>query len=100
MQFGDYRVEVVPGGEFRLDGGAMFGVVPRALWQRVAQPDEENRVLLNANCLYVEAAGERILVETGMGDKWTPRACEMYGIRREHTLGATLEAVTGCSPTE
>jgi glyoxylase-like metal-dependent hydrolase (beta-lactamase superfamily II) len=100
MQFGDYRVEVVPGGEFRLDGGAMFGVVPRSLWQRVAQPDAENRVRLNANCLYVEAAGERILIETGMGDKWTPRQAEMYGVQSERTLGDTLEALTGCAPSE
>ena len=100
MQFGDYRVEVVPDAEFRLDGGAMFGVVPRALWQRVAPPDEENRVLLNANCLYVEAAGERILVETGMGDKWSPRHSEMYAVRRERSLGESLRALTGCAPED
>ena len=41
MQFGDYRVEIVPDAEFRLDGGAMFGVVPRALWSRPAPRDEE-----------------------------------------------------------
>jgi glyoxylase-like metal-dependent hydrolase (beta-lactamase superfamily II) len=95
MQFGDYRVEVVPDAEFRLDGGAMFGVVPRALWQRVAVPDEQNRVRLSANCLYVETAGERILIETGMGDKWSPRHAEMYGINRTRTLGETLHARTG-----
>ena len=100
MQFGDYRVEVVPDGEFRLDGGAMFGVVPRALWERVAPPDAENRVLLNANCLYVEAGGERILVETGMGDKWPPRLREMYAIRRERTLGESVKAVAGCAPED
>ena len=100
MQFGDYRVEVVPDAEFRLDGGAMFGVVPRALWQRVAPPDEENRVRLNANCLYVEAAGERILIETGMGDKWSPRHSEMYAVRRERSLGESLRALTGCAPED
>ncbi|HST51467.1 MAG TPA: MBL fold metallo-hydrolase [Pyrinomonadaceae bacterium] len=100
MQFGEYRVEVVPGGEFRLDGGAMFGVVPRALWQRVAPPDEENRVRLNANCLYVEAAGERILVETGMGDKWSPRHAEIYGVRRGPTLVESLRELTGRSPED
>nr|MBA3240379.1 MBL fold metallo-hydrolase [Acidobacteriota bacterium] len=63
MQFGDYRVEIVPDAEFRLDGGAMFGVVPRTLWSRVSAPDEQNRVRLTTNCLYVEAGGERILVE-------------------------------------
>jgi glyoxylase-like metal-dependent hydrolase (beta-lactamase superfamily II) len=95
MKFGEYRVEVVPGGEFRLDGGAMFGVVPRALWQRVAPPDEENRVLLNANCLFVEGAGERVLVETGMGDKWTPRQREMYGVRGGLSLAESLYERTG-----
>ncbi|MET0625104.1 MAG: MBL fold metallo-hydrolase [Pyrinomonadaceae bacterium] len=100
MQFGDYRVEVVPGGEFRLDGGAMFGVVPRPLWQRVAPPDAENRVRLNANCLYVEAAGERVLVETGMGDKWSPRQREMYGVGPGPTLAESLHARTGRRPDE
>jgi glyoxylase-like metal-dependent hydrolase (beta-lactamase superfamily II) len=95
MQFGDYRVEVVSGGEFRLDGGAMFGVVPRTLWQRVAPPDEENRVRLAANCLFVEGAGERVLVETGMGDKWTPRQAEMFGVRPGPTLRESLFERTG-----
>jgi glyoxylase-like metal-dependent hydrolase (beta-lactamase superfamily II) len=95
MQFGDYRVEVVPDSEFRLDGGAMFGVVPRTLWQRVAPPDERNRVRLNTNCLYVEAEGERVLIETGMGDKWTPRHAEMYGLARTRTLDDALLARTG-----
>jgi len=96
MKFGDYRVEVVPGGEFRLDGGAMFGVVPRALWQHVAPPDEENRVRLEANCLFVEGAGERVLVETGMGDKWTPRQREMYGVGGRRGLAESLYERAGC----
>jgi glyoxylase-like metal-dependent hydrolase (beta-lactamase superfamily II) len=100
MQFGDYRLEVVPDSEFRLDGGAMFGVVPRALWQRVAPPDEQNRVRLNANCLYVEAAGERVVIETGMGDKWSPRHAEMYGLARTRTLGESLQARTGCAASD
>jgi glyoxylase-like metal-dependent hydrolase (beta-lactamase superfamily II) len=95
MRFGDYGVEVVPVGEFRLDGGAMFGVVPRSLWQRVAPPDEENRVRLNTNCLFVEAAGERVLVETGMGDKWSPRHREMYGVSDAGTLTESLFERTG-----
>jgi glyoxylase-like metal-dependent hydrolase (beta-lactamase superfamily II) len=100
MQFGDYRVEVVPDAEFRLDGGAMFGVVPRALWSRVAPPDEENRVRLNMNCLYVEAAGERVLIETGIGDKFSTRQAEMYGVRRERPLRDSVRTLTGCAPEE
>jgi glyoxylase-like metal-dependent hydrolase (beta-lactamase superfamily II) len=100
MFFGDYRVEVVPDTEFRLDGGAMFGVVPRKLWSRLLPPDEENRVRLNMNCLYVEGAGERILIETGIGTKWSEREREIYGITREHSLTESLKRRAGVSAEE
>jgi glyoxylase-like metal-dependent hydrolase (beta-lactamase superfamily II) len=97
MQFGDYRVEVVPDTEFRLDGGAMFGVVPRTLWSRLCPPDEENRIRMNMNCLFVEAGRERILIETGIGSKWTEKQAAMYGISRERTLSESLKARAGVS---
>jgi glyoxylase-like metal-dependent hydrolase (beta-lactamase superfamily II) len=100
MLFGDYRVEIVPDAEFRLDGGAMFGVVPRALWARESPPDEENRVRLSTNCLFVEAGGERIVIETGIGDKWSAKHATMYGITRERTLGESLKALTGFGTDE
>lgn len=100
MQLGDYRFEIVPDAEFRLDGGAMFGVVPHTLWSRLNPPDEENRVRLNMNCLYVEAPGERILVETGIGDKWPPKLEKIYGIKRERSLGDSLRAIANCEPEE
>lgn len=100
MLFGDYRVEVVPDTEFRLDGGAMFGVVPRNLWSRLAPPDEENRVRLNMNCLYVEAGRERILFETGIGTKWSERETKIYGITRERSLSESLERIAGVSAGE
>lgn len=95
MQFADYRIEIVPDAEFWLDGGAMFGVVPRALWAQVAPPDAENRVRLSANCLFVETARERILIETGIGDKWSARQAQMYGIKRKATLTESVKAMTG-----
>ncbi|HKR00992.1 MAG TPA: MBL fold metallo-hydrolase [Pyrinomonadaceae bacterium] len=97
MLFGDYRVEVVPDAELRLDGGAMFGVVPRALWSRVCPADEQNRIRLNMNCLFIETKTERILVETGAGDKWSAKHEAMYGIRRERTLGQSLKEAAGVS---
>ncbi len=100
MQLGDYRFEVVPDAEFRLDGGAMFGVVPRTLWAKVAPPDEQNRVRLQMNCLYIEADGERILVETGIGDKWTAKQSAMYGIERERSLSESLRSITGRTAEE
>ncbi|HKS30237.1 MAG TPA: MBL fold metallo-hydrolase [Pyrinomonadaceae bacterium] len=100
MQFADYRVEVVPDTEFRLDGGAMFGVVPRTLWSRLYEPDEQNRVRLNMNCLYVEAGPERILIETGIGDKWNEKQAALYGIERQRSLEESLKAATGRSAEE
>jgi len=100
MLFGDYRVEIVPDAEFRLDGGAMFGVVPRALWSRVAAPDEENRVRLNANCLFIDTGRERVLIETGMGDKWSARHAAMYAVERRRTLGESVREVAGCAPED
>ncbi len=100
MRFGDYRVEVVSDAEFRLDGGAMFGVVPRALWSRVCPPDDENRVRLNMNCLFVETESERILIETGAGDKWSPKQAAIYGIARERSLPDALRAATGFGAEE
>ncbi len=100
MQLGDYRVEIVPDTEFRLDGGAMFGVVPRELWSRVCPPDERNRIRLNMNCLFIETESERILIETGIGEKWTPKQELMYGITRERSLSDSLRAVTGIGAEE
>jgi len=95
MQFGDFRVEIVPDTEFRLDGGAMFGVVPRTLWSRVCPPDEQNRIRMNMNCVFVETGSERILVETGIGEKWSAKHKEMYGIARERSLPESLRAIAG-----
>lgn len=100
MQLGDYRVEIVPDARFRLDGGAMFGVVPRTLWQRVAPPDDRNRIELGANCLFIETARERILVETGMGDKWSPKLADIYHVRRERPLAESVRATTGYGPEQ
>ena len=98
MQFGDYRVEIIPDTEFRLDGGAMFGVVPRNLWSRVAPPDDQNRIRMNMNCVFIETGSECILVETGIGEKWSAKHAAMYGITRERSLADSLRAITGYGP--
>jgi len=97
MQFGDYRIEIVSDAEIKLDGGAMFGVVPRVIWEKICPPDELNRVRLAANCLYVETASEKILVETGAGDKLTDKQLQIYGMRREKSLTENLLEKTGVS---
>ncbi len=100
MNFGDYRVEIIPDTEFRLDGGAMFGVVPRVVWERVCPPDELNRIRLQMNCLFIETPTEKILVETGIGEKWSEKEINRYGIFRQKTFAQTLFEKTGSSPED
>lgn len=100
MIFGDYRVEVIPDCEFRLDGGAMFGVVPRNLWSKPCPPDDQNRIRMNMNCLFIEAGSERILIDTGIGDKWSEKHRAMYGIDRRRSLDESLKALAGVSSDE
>ena len=100
MLIGDYRVEVIPDCEFRLDGGAMFGVVPRNLWSKVSPPDEQNRIRMNMNCLFIEGAGERILIDTGIGEKWSAKHRTMYAIDRVRSLDASLQAIAGVTSSE
>ena len=100
MHLGDYRVEIIPDTEFRLDGGAMFGVVPRVLWERVCPPDELNRIRMNMNCVFIDTGKEKILIETGIGEKWSEKETKMYGIFREKPLANTLFERTGLRPED
>lgn len=95
MKLGDYRIELVSDTEFKLDGGAMFGVVPRVLWEKVAPPDEQNRIRMQTFCLFVETPTEKILIETGMGDKWSEKLSKIYGINRTKSLTENLFDATG-----
>ncbi|MEP6847395.1 MAG: MBL fold metallo-hydrolase [Acidobacteriota bacterium] len=74
----------------------MFGVVPRVLWERVSPPDDFNRICLNANCFFIETPSEKILVETGIGEKWSEKECRMYGILRERPFVESLFEITSC----
>jgi glyoxylase-like metal-dependent hydrolase (beta-lactamase superfamily II) len=78
LKLGDLEFHVVVSGHVRLDGGAMFGVIPKTLWEKVAPPDASNRILLAMNSLLIFAGGKRILVETGAGDKLSPKLRAIY----------------------
>lgn len=79
-------------GEFRLDGGAMFGIVPKPLWSRLVEPDEKNRIRLNTNCLLLERDGQRVLIETGLGDKYTEKERSIYALEDRTIIDALKEA--------
>lgn len=99
MLLGDMEVRFVSGGGFRLDGGAMFGVVPKTLWQKKMPPDERNRIRLNANSLLVRAAGKTILIETGNGTKWDDKLRDIYAVEPGDPLVASLQA-NGVAPPQ
>ena len=99
ISVGDVRVAVLQDGGFSVDGGALFGVVPRFLWQQSDPPDESNRVALALNVLLVESAGRRVLVDTGIGDRWAAKEAELYKISRETTLLGSL-AERGLGPED
>ena len=82
MRIGPYQLSSIETGWFALDGGAMFGVVPRALWQRHMEPDEVGRVKLALRALLIEEIeGKRkILVDTGIGQKWDAKGQQMFAI--------------------
>ncbi|HMO82402.1 MAG TPA: MBL fold metallo-hydrolase [Pyrinomonadaceae bacterium] len=100
MEFGGFRIEIIPDTEFWLDGGAMFGVVPRVLWERVCPPDELNRIKQQMNCVFIDTGNEKVLIETGIGEKWTEKETKIYGIRRERPFARTLFEKTGCRPED
>jgi glyoxylase-like metal-dependent hydrolase (beta-lactamase superfamily II) len=92
MKLGEFDIQPVTDGRFRLDGGAMFGVVPKVLWEMCCQPDEKNRIQLGLNCLLIRAHGKNILVDTGLGDKEDAKFQEMFAVERIPTLRDSLKA--------
>ncbi len=88
------RIHAVPGNGQRLDGGAMFGNAPRAVWSKWLAPDEQNRVALACRCLLVEDLdGKNVLFETGIGAFFEPRLRERYGVQESrHVLLDELSA--------
>jgi glyoxylase-like metal-dependent hydrolase (beta-lactamase superfamily II) len=97
MHFGEIEVLPLHGGNFYLDGGAMFGVVPKTLWEKKAPADDRNRIRLAANSLLVREAGKNIVVETGNGTKWDPKLRDIYGIQEGDPLRDSLSKV-GVAP--
>ena len=86
---GHLRCHTLEGGLQRLDGGAMFGVVPRPLWEKQIAPDERNRIPLAMRCLLVEHPDGLVLIDTGAGDKDDARFRSIYGIENAGVRGAT-----------
>jgi methylmalonyl-CoA epimerase len=92
LELGSLRLTSVHDGTLRLDGGAMFGVVPKPLWERKAPPDDLNRILLAMRPLVIEAGWGRMIVDCGAGDKMDAKSAGLYGLDRRRHLDHALAA--------
>ncbi|MFQ5570434.1 MAG: MBL fold metallo-hydrolase, partial [Rhodothermales bacterium] len=84
-KIGPYSLYSIEAGRFGLDGGAMFGIVPKPLWERRIKPDDRNRIPLHMRCLLLEGDGRLILVDDGAGDKYDAKFQDIYAIDQEHS---------------
>ena len=89
MRFGDLELISLSDGFFRLDGGAMFGVVPKPLWEKRAPADEKNRITLGLRPLIVRG-DKTMIIDAGIGDKMDAKSMAIYGIDRSRNLDHTL----------
>ncbi|MBF0320444.1 MAG: MBL fold metallo-hydrolase [Nitrospirae bacterium] len=78
MRIGRYEIYPVEGGSFSLDGGALYGIIPRPLWEKVSPPDAVNRVKVQLRSLLLAGNGRNILVDTGMWLNWPEKSKEIY----------------------
>jgi glyoxylase-like metal-dependent hydrolase (beta-lactamase superfamily II) len=93
LALGDMRLTMLNGGNFRLDGGAMHGVVPKTIWSKLVSCDDLNRVEYTTRCLLVETGCRRVLIETGNGDKFPQKLKDIYGIDHDRSIGDALGEV-------
>jgi len=90
MQLGNWQLDSLNGGMFRLDGGVMFGVVPKSLWQGVAKPDERNRILCANRCILARDGTHSVLIDTGYGGKYGPLDRKFYSMEAGEPLLTSL----------
>jgi glyoxylase-like metal-dependent hydrolase (beta-lactamase superfamily II) len=105
MNFGNFSIELLETGDFALDGGAMFGVVPRNLWEKAYHaPDDQNRIPMKARCLlirgHIGGKDRVVLVDAGNGEKFPPKIAQLYKIDNTQFRLETSLARFGVKPED
>lgn len=95
---GSWTITALSDGWLRLDGGSMWGVVPKALWSAWTPAEDDNTILLALRPFLAERGDVRVLVEPGVGDRWSPKLARIYGLVRTPTLRESLR-VAGVDPS-
>lgn len=90
VELGRFRVHLVSDGRFAMDGGAMFGIVPKPLWERYVPSDEKNRIEMSLHCPLAENGNEAVLIDTGVGERLSDKERSLYRVDREGGLKARL----------
>ncbi len=92
MKLGKFHIDAFTDGTFTLDGGQVFGVVPKPLWEKKLSSDARNRVRMSLTCLLVQTERVNVLIETGIGDMFDPKRADIYGVDHSATsLPAELQ---------
>jgi glyoxylase-like metal-dependent hydrolase (beta-lactamase superfamily II) len=99
IEIGRIRIHPLNDGFFAMDGGAMFGIVPKPLWSRDVPADERNRIPMSLHCPLAVDGREAILVDTGLGDRLSEREHEIYDVDRRGGLAARLAEI-GLEPED
>jgi glyoxylase-like metal-dependent hydrolase (beta-lactamase superfamily II) len=99
MRLGNVSLNLVSDGTYWEDGGGLFGLVPKALWKKMAEPDEQNRLRFELRSLLIESEGDRILVDTGYGDKLSEKERGFISLEGERRLVGSL-AERGLDPED
>ncbi|MFQ5543642.1 MAG: MBL fold metallo-hydrolase [Nitrospiria bacterium] len=90
MKLGQFEIYPMTDGTLRLDGGAMFGVVPKTLWEKHHPADKQNRIRLELGVLLIKAHGSYVLVDTGIGNKISPKFTSIYSVERHPSIEESL----------
>jgi len=90
LQLGEFEISGLRDGFFYLDGGAMFGVVPKTLWEKKCPADDRNRIKLALNSLLIKTPAALVLVETGIGSKIGPKISDIYCVEQDPGLLGSL----------
>ena len=99
MRVGNTNLRLVSDGEYWLDGAGLFGLMPKTEWQEIAEPDEQNRIRIQLHCLLIETGEQRILVDTGYGDKLSDQEREFMCLEGDGRLLGSLAAL-GVAPED
>ena len=99
VQAGEWTITALSDGTMRLDGGAMWGVVPAVLWRRLTPPDEQNRIALALRPFLCVRGDCAVLIEVGIGERWDARWRSIFALERSDTLVGSLAAL-GLAPED